>query len=163
MLACRGEEASPILTLRMKTLVYETCGETVIFVCGEIPLDDREWNEYVAFLARHFKPGRKNRSLVLAPSAGAQPTSLQRGRLNDVLTKLKAEGAELKSAILTNSPLVRGVITALQWFNRDVFRTFPPGELRAALSFLDLQGARAADTETVLRRLERELRMSATA
>jgi hypothetical protein len=139
----------------MPSLLYDACDTTIVFVCGDASLDDGEWGEYLEFLKEEFGSGRRNRSLVWAPTA--QPNSIQRGRLNVVLEELKVRGIAVKSAVITNSALVRGVITALQWFNRDVFRTFAPADVQSALKFLGLESYRAMEAEDTLRRLEKRL------
>jgi hypothetical protein len=117
----------------MPTCFYDRHKRCIVFVCGERAVDDREWDAYLAFASEVLKDGLANRSFVLAKGS---LSSTQRKKLARVIGPYEKS---LKSAVVTESAIVRGIVTALQWFHRDVFRIFAPSEIDAALEFLGLQ------------------------
>jgi hypothetical protein len=122
----------------------------MVFVCGDSALDAAEWDAYVDAWARVRPDEAGARSLVYAKSA--QPSPVQRDKLNKAIAEISAAG-KLKSAVLTESMLVRTVITAMQWFHRDTFRVFAPSDLPAALRFLTLDTTESEQANTELNRL----------
>jgi hypothetical protein len=118
----------------MPTCFYDRHKRWVVFVCGERAIDDRDWDAYLGFVGEVLKEGLANRSLVMAKGS---LTSTQRKKLARVVEPYEKT---LKSAVVTESAIVRGIVTALQWFHRDVFRIFAPSEIDSALAFLDLRG-----------------------
>src|SRR5262245_10518935 len=87
---------------------------------------DPEWNEYFSELRKHDPVKIKN----LAFTDGGAPTGSQRRMVNDYL-----DGRSSQGAVVTHSPIVRGVVAALNWFNPEI-RAFAPKDLDAALRFL---------------------------
>jgi hypothetical protein len=140
----------------LRTLQYDRLNRCIVFVCGEAPIDDAEWDEYVAFLRSRFKPGLTHRSLVVAKGS---LTSLQRKKLAEAVAPVKAT---LKSAVITESALVRGIVTALEWFSRDVFRIFAPADMDRALEFLDIRDREARELKELTLRLQERLAIGAT-
>jgi hypothetical protein len=140
----------------LRTLQYDRLHRCVVFVCGDAPIDDKEWDAYLGFVASRMKPGLQHRSLVLAKGS---LTSLQRKKLAEVVAPVQAT---LKSAVVTESALVRGIVTALAWFSRDVFRIFAPSDLDRALEFLDLRGTQAREIRELSITLQERLAINAT-
>jgi hypothetical protein len=64
--------------------------------------------------------------------------------LTDVLA-----GRGMKVAVLSKSSLVRGVVTAISWFNRDI-RPFEPHELYEAIEYLGVQKTQRLLIESAL-------------
>lgn len=79
---------------------------------------------------------------------------LQRGRVNDVLA-----GRRAPSAVVTNSLALRGVVTALRWFNPDT-AAFAPKNIDAAMRFAKVDGPRTAGVWRMVQALDRQLAVS---
>ncbi|HKU42739.1 MAG TPA: hypothetical protein VJR89_31490 [Polyangiales bacterium] len=75
---------------------------------------------------------------VLVYTEGGGPSTGQRKEMRAALQGL----APPPSAILTDSALVRGIVTALNWtFGGEKIAAFPPGALPRALHYLERNGA----------------------
>src|SRR5580700_8017852 len=85
-----------------------TEGGLMIVVHSHKAPSDREWDSYFAELVKH-DPERL-RSLVFT-DGGALNTA-QRKQVNDFL-----QGRSSPCAVVTGNTIVRGVVTALGWFN----------------------------------------------
>jgi hypothetical protein len=102
---------------------------------------DAEWAPYFAELVKHDP--RTLRSLAFTD--GGAPGGAQRKQLNDFL-----KGQASPAAVVTASGMVRGVVTALSWFNPQM-RAFQPDNVEAALRYL---GVKSDDMSLVLREIQ---------
>lgn len=106
------------------------------------PTDD-EWRAYVdAFDDELLARGR-----CIVFTDGGAPTTNQR-RIIQQMTVTRP----FPTAVITKNRAVRGVITALSWFNAGI-RAFAPEDLAGALHYLD-----ASDREDAIARARDELR-----
>ncbi|NUP09682.1 MAG: hypothetical protein HOW73_26860 [Polyangiaceae bacterium] len=124
----------------MPTMRFEQFGDTVAMVHTADAPSDTEWDAMLAFLRTHW-PAR-----VLVFTEGGGPTTLQRGRLNDALGK-----DVMSTAVVTSSAVVRGIVTALSWFNPGI-KTFSPDGAAAALRYL---GVPAEERHELMRRVSK--------
>jgi hypothetical protein len=85
-----------------------------------------EWAAYVEDLRR--LPLEQACQIVL--TTGGAPSASQRKDITDLTT-----GRQHRVAVVTPSAMVRGVVTALNWFNPKV-QAFPPERARAAFDYL---------------------------
>lgn len=117
----------------MKTVAYKLLGEIHVVLLGESTPTDADWNAYMAAVqearAKGLEPERM-RTLVITDGGG--PSAAQRKRVNDDL-----QGKPTPVAMVSSSLMVRGVVTALQWFN-PLVKTFPPEQVGEALKFLKI-------------------------
>jgi hypothetical protein len=90
---------------------------------------DAEWKPYFEELAQHDPI--KLKSLVFTD--GGAPSGAQRKQVNDMLN-----GRTSMAAVVTPSTVVRGVVTALSWFNPKI-KVFPPDQTEAALTYLGVK------------------------
>src|SRR4051812_47183159 len=90
---------------------------------------DAEWGELVNAV-KGFKDISKVKSLIV--THGGAPSSTQRRLLNDLL-----QGRASLCAVVSSSSMVRGVVTALNWFNPQV-KTFEPSSMDEAFRYLKL-------------------------
>jgi hypothetical protein len=116
----------------MKTMVTRVQGGTIISLHNALPPTREDWSEYMEALrdliARH---GGKTESLSrLVLTDGGSPNPAQRGEVNRFL-----DGRQLRVAIITDSTMVRSVVTALSWFN-SLIKAFSPEALNAAFEHL---------------------------
>src|SRR5690349_14838883 len=103
-------------------------GNLMITINTTKPPSDAEWNDYLEKFRRHGP--EKIRTLIFTD--GRSPTAAQRKMVNDMLA-----GKPTTAAVICSSPLVRGVVTALSWFNPKI-KVFAPNELNAALEYLNV-------------------------
>src|SRR5262245_48264981 len=90
------------------------CGgmDIVLSVHTSRPPAPREWDEYVLSTKRSIDAFGHEPMRAIAITDGGAPDARQRGQLNDVL-----QGRTIPASILSDSVFVRGVVTALNWFN----------------------------------------------
>jgi hypothetical protein len=95
--------------------------ELFLFLHGGQPPLDHEWQASIdAYQACEEEHGDISRVRILVVTDGGAPSSRQRGKLNDFL-----KGRILPISVISDSALVRGVVTAFSWFNPKI-RSFPP-------------------------------------
>ena len=92
--------------------------------------NQREWSEYVNAL----KKLQLDKACQIVFTTGGAPSASQRKDITDLTT-----GRHHKVAVVTPSTIVRGVVTALNWFNPDV-TAFAPDGMRAAFEYLGVSG-----------------------
>ena len=95
------------------TLSYDALGSLVLFVNGERAPDREEWKTYVAFLKERAAEHATVRLVVVSGSAG--PDSVQRQQLADSVS-----AKQLRTAVVSDSVVARGVVTAFRWYGLDV-------------------------------------------
>lgn len=101
-----------------------TLGALLVLVHTEKNPTNDEWQRFLDELRRvGVKQAR-----VLVRTEGAAPDTLQRQQFNDLLA-----GHPLPLAVLSDSRVVRGVGTALRWFNPAI-RVLPSADLAGALA-----------------------------
>jgi len=113
----------------MRNMVTGCVGDVIVCIHTAQPPSDEEWHEFIVAI-KSFKDVSKVRNLVL--TEGGAPNSVQRRAVNELL-----QGKPGVSAVVSGSALVRGVVTALNWFNPYV-KTFAPSEVEDAYRYLRL-------------------------
>jgi hypothetical protein len=109
-------------------------GAVVVVVENNIAPTDAEWDAYCRHIAATLKV--ENASGI-AITDGGGPNTVQRGKVNDLLA-----GRQARSAVVSDSRMIRGVVTALSWFNR-LTRAFSPAAIDRGLEFAGVRGERA--------------------
>lgn len=104
----------------------------LLVVHGHEPPTDEEWEAYLGQVKLVVATGRPR---AIAVTEGGAPSLSQRTQLNRILRGTRAVGA-----VVSESSLVRGIVTALSWFNRGV-RSFSPDALDDACAHLGLSDA----------------------
>jgi hypothetical protein len=112
----------------MKNMTFAAEGESMIVLHTATPPSDDEWAAWISALRK--LPRRRLKLLIFTD--GGAPNTLQRGTFLDHLAD-----AQPPIAFVSNVPAVRGVVTALSWFNRNV-KLFSPAQLREAFAHLNL-------------------------
>jgi hypothetical protein len=79
---------------------------------------------------------------LMVTTPGTAPNAAQRKAGLDLLPK---NYNPPPAAIMTNALLVRGTITALNWFLNDTHRAFHPDDIAGAAKHLKITGEEAAD------------------
>src|SRR5262245_26806804 len=92
----------------MKNLAFKVIGNWIISVHNENPPTNAECQSGIDAL----KKVDANRVRMLTFTKGGAPTPAQRKLLNEAL-----QGREMQTAIVSDAHLVRGIVTAMSWFN----------------------------------------------
>lgn len=132
-------------------IAFDQLDSAYVLVIGQANPRDAEWAEWVEFVTVNSTPGMKPRIVVV--TEGGAPSAAQRAALSDVTEAYKSE---VKVAVLTESTMARGALTALSWFAANVYRPFAPADIDKALHYLDLT-AKAAEIKSKIRLLQRKL------
>lgn len=124
-------------------MVQEFVGTIMLVVHTSDSPSDPEWERYIAGLAS-MKDLNALRSIVFTD--GGAPNLSQRRALNDFLADRQVLGA-----VVSHSHLVRGVVTALRWYNPKI-RAFSPREIQTAFDYV---GVRPEELDPVWETVER--------
>jgi hypothetical protein len=117
-----------------------------IAVHDAVPPTDEEWDRWM----RYYDGRTEGRALVESYE-GAGPNAKQRKVLAE-----RTQGIDLRAAILTDSLVVRGIVTAIAWLGIPQ-RAFPPGHFQQAGEFLGLTHDELARAIEEINRLRIEL------
>lgn len=137
----------------MRVIVWGIVGDCIYLVTGKVTPNDADFKPYLEFVRANTRADSKPR--VLVKSNGPGLSAKQRQELNE-LTAPFAKVARI--AVLTDSAVGRGVVTAMAWFAKEVYQAFPLADVNGAFEFLQVpQGLQAelrkalwaADTEVM--------------
>ena len=110
-------------------------GKLWLAATGLHAIDDDPWREYLGQAAASVKSeGPFHGVLFWTPKHG--PSTSQRRMLTHEFAKAIALDAQRRVALISDSALVRGTITAIAWFTRSDVATFAPNEAKRALDWL---------------------------
>jgi hypothetical protein len=119
----------------IKTSVARLVDNVVVVVHTSLPPSNEEWNSYmqtvVAAGRAHSGDLMRCRQLVMTDGGG--PNSAQRAAAQK--TAAQVNGEAMPVAVVSSSTLVRGIVTAFNWFNMNM-KVFSPVDVRAAFDFL---------------------------
>src|SRR6185503_6498429 len=134
--------------LSMKSMLWSRDDRLAIVVHSEAAPTDHEWDAHLADLTQ----GDVLADLkVIVYSLGGGPNGAQRSRLVRVLGNLTP-----RAALLTSSALMRGIGTAVSWFNPN-FKVFSLNARAAAFGYLALSTDEIRRANTTIDRFLREL------
>lgn len=122
-------------------------GGLMMLVHTNRPPSDAEWDLYFREFVKH-DPARIR---SIAFTDGGAPSGAQRKQINDMLN-----GRTTRGAVVTASPFVRGVVTALSWFNAQM-KAFAADEVDAALEHLGVRDDEMALVRREIQLLRRRL------
>ena len=131
----------------MRNAVFKIVGNVLISLYNEHPTTDADTTEGLAQLKKMDMD--TGRALII--TRGGAPTAAQRKMVYDAMN-----GRELTAAFVSSSVVVRGVVTAMSWFNRRN-KVFAPSELAAALRYLDIPSEQEDFFRSEIASLEVEL------
>ena len=106
-----------------------------LVVNGHVEPEQAEWDAMLKIIQQRSKLPQ-DRTLVI--SGGGSPTLKQRKALDAVL---KAIATQVRTSLVTTSPAVRALMTAVGWMSKNDLRAFAPTELAKAFSYLELTHA----------------------
>jgi hypothetical protein len=99
-----------------------------VFVATDEPYSTHEWELYMAELRR--SPGMLLRTIVI--TEGGSPNAAQRKEMADLF-----KGVAPYTCIVSSSPLVRGMTTAIGWFNPNI-KSVSPENMKDAFRYLEI-------------------------
>jgi hypothetical protein len=128
--------------MAMLTMKYQLSGSRLILLHSKDPPPASDWGPYMNEARRMDQvcQGDLSRAGILVFTDGGAPNATQRSEINEWLA-----GRKIRTAVVMSSPLVRGIVTALNWFNKDI-KPFAPQGWRDAMSFV---GFRANEHERI--------------
>lgn len=111
-----------------KTVTFKVLDTWLLTVYGAADPTDAEW----AICAEKFKGMDLSRLRVLIYTMGGAPSPAQRKVMNDVVN-----GRSFPTALVSSHAFVRGIATAMSWFNPKM-KVFTPDDLDDALDYLQI-------------------------
>jgi hypothetical protein len=133
----------------MKNVAFKLVGHVLVAVYGKEAPSDAEAQQMVACFKDALRL-ENLRSLSYTPGGG--PTAAQRKALNEVMA-----GRSVPAAVVTGSPLVRGLVVAVSWFNKGI-RPFAPADEESAFRYLEIPSSQFRLYRGEVKKLEMELR-----
>lgn len=109
---------------------------------------DEDWDAYLEEITANVN--RIKGVLVYTEKVG--PSAPQRARSNAAFAEV---GADVKTAIMTGSRMVRGMVTAFSWALGGKVKAFTTLEFSDAVDYLDLDDEEQLKTRVVLKQLAR--------
>lgn len=113
---------------KVQDFVSTSRGEIMVVIHTSQPPSDLEWQEYVDGVASCDL--ETMRSIVITD--GGAPSAQQRKAINDLLG-----GRQVPGVVVSPSTFVRGVVTALSWFNPGL-KAYPHEDFDKACQYLEL-------------------------
>lgn len=115
----------------MKNMAFVTVGDLVVALHNSSPPTEQEWAGYMDAMKKIG--AEKVRGLAFTDGGG--PDSKQRKLITDLLG-----GQPRQAAVVSASSVVRGIVTALNWFNPAI-KAFSPERVDEAYDYLKLTTA----------------------
>ena len=112
----------------MRNMASAAVGNLGIAVFTANSPTDEEWREMIALV----KKADLAKFRGISFSDGGAPNSAQRKLMNDCTQEFP-----VPSVVVTSNTLVRGVVTAMSWFNKNM-RSFSPDQIDDALRHLNV-------------------------
>jgi hypothetical protein len=128
----------------MSTMACDELFGVVLCVHGELSPSDEEWDTFVDLCEKHLN----GRCLVWADGG---PRPAQRSKLNE-----RTKKGPLRTAVCSDSQVVRGLVTAFSWFNNKI-KAFSKNDLEGALRHLDVPVTTADAVLTRLKKMRASL------
>jgi hypothetical protein len=132
----------------MPNMVSRARGNLIVCAHNTETPTNAEWEEFLELL-RHGRDIAELRVLVFTD--GAAPDTMQRA----AFTKL-CDKKQPRIAVLSGSRMVRGVATAISWFNPNI-DVFPPDNVNAALEHLRIAASEWSAATDIAGELRRQL------
>jgi hypothetical protein len=123
---------------RGATVSVGLLSRVLVIVHGDVPPSREDW----VHVCDHIRDNYRDARGQLVMTAGPAPNAAQRKAALDLLPKDYVAPA---AAVLTETVLVRGVLTALNWFLNDNHRAFRPNDVDGVAKHLKITEKEAAD------------------
>lgn len=129
----------------VKNMAFKVIDRLFVVAYGDMSPTLEEWVRYLHEVERHGI----DRTMHLIVTEGGGPNATQRRHLDELLA-----GRSVPVAVMSGSPAIRGMVTALSWFNGKI-RAFYPAGLRDAIAYLEIGLARTAESAPKVLKLAR--------
>lgn len=140
--------------MRGLTVAFETHGRVGLMVHGERDPDLDEWREALNELSRLVHTLSRYKIFIVSPGA-TLPASHRR-----ILIDALSDTENLHAALVTDSRMARGAMTALRWFLPFNIRAFSPHDFAEATEFLALDPAQRQWLRLTIPALEAHLNLT---
>jgi hypothetical protein len=131
-----------------RTCVYRPSGRIMILVHGEANVTREEWSDLRRLAEENYrKPADERVNGYLIVTDGGGPTSAQRAEVSEYWQGKEAP----KFAVVSDSALVRGIVTALQWLKLSKMTAFRSANIDSAIAHVGIpESEHHAVLQTVL-------------
>lgn len=119
----------------MPTMSFRVVGNVLVIANRSEPPPESEWDALMEKLRALDARGEFAQMRLLVFSEGGGPNTMQRKQFTDLLA-----GRTQLTAVVTDSMVARGIVTAMSWFN-PMTRAFASGHMSDALRFLQIDDA----------------------
>jgi hypothetical protein len=133
-------------------MMFKLIGNTAVMVHTKVDPTDQEWGVWV----RELKRMQLLPTSLLVFTEGGGPNATQRKLVSEVLA-----GRVLPTAVMSESRVVRCIVTAFSWLGWQI-NAFAPGEEHAALAWLHVEPSLAAQVVKEASALRAVMASSAT-
>lgn len=133
-----------------RTFLYDIAGHAHVAVHGTLAPFDDEWQDYLEDILRHVNETRG----VIVNTFGGGPTAAQRRAATEHWNRY---GSTPRMAIMTVSPVVRGMVTALSWFLGTNIRAFAVDGFDDAGKHIGLSASDIAEVRAKVEELRAKL------
>ena len=110
-------------------LAYVRVQDVLLMVSGELGVSDQDMTTWLERLALH-----DYRAILVSTRGNGGISSKQRGRIADFWKRSGRKTPPV--ALVSDSAVSRGVLTAISWLLESPTKAFSPSDLRGALAFL---------------------------
>lgn len=119
----------------MKNMAVKRVGNIIIAVHNKEAPDNETWNSFIEITLATGRANGNDLSNVrqLVVTEGGGPNAAQRKAVD--IASNSMNGKKVSVAVVTGSPVVRGIVTVFNWFNLHL-RVFTPDEMDKALQYL---------------------------
>lgn len=141
-----------------KSLGFGQGGNCFLYASAKVAPTTADWAEYIAWFTRVLAaaggpPMVSGALTVLVYERASGPNAAQRKQLNDLVARYP-----IRVAVVTNSAIARGVLTAMSWFAKGKgYQPFTPEQLDSAMEFLQVDMITASSVKQNLLDLLRQL------
>jgi hypothetical protein len=132
-----------------RTTYFQVVGNVMVQVHGTLPPHSDEWSAYVKAVRDCLAQGLDLRVFVVTKGGG--PSASQRVELNTMLA-----GRTVRTAVITESIIVRMIISALLLMNPGM-KAFEPAGASKAIAYLGVNPRQAREIEQTALELWRSL------
>jgi hypothetical protein len=142
----------------MKDMAFKRVGTVLVTIHNDEPPNDADWAAYIdAVLALgKLVGGDLSRARHIVFTDGGGPSSAQRAAA-DVASR-SFNGKALPVAVVSASPVVRGIVGIFRWLGFSKMRSFSPGEADEAFRYLGIPPGEAGEIWIAAKLLQNEIR-----
>jgi hypothetical protein len=135
--------------MEQRTMAFGNFMSCVILVHSATAPTDKEWGHYIDFL----KQQRTAQTKIIVVTEGGSPGASQRAKLTELFGKVG-----VPTAVMTESAVARGVVTALSWFYAGKLGAFPTARMDEALIHIGAPVGFAEDIRKIITVLKAEIK-----